>query len=1390
MKTKLLFLMALLLLPFLEGSGTGYDTITAQVADGDYSFECRSWGQGYIGIGAYHNQSYELYYMTDTGTPTDDGVWTITCVEDDCYTIQNKLTQQFLSFCYTYADYCKYLTLTDEYTSTNELWRFVLQNSGYYAIQSVADDGYYFNIRTGTRLVGCYKNSNFGNNGMFTLVSQTPAEPKTYTVHVTGYDGGGVTYDGKEYGDGDSFTTSTYDASLLQTIKIAGYNANLSVVDTDIYVEYVVASEDVTTYMVTLLPSSDILNMENGESKVVVIGNPHSSSGYFFGYNGSTSVSSKFGATMAEGLANAVNYANDDKYRFIITKSYGTYLIQSETYSDIYLNSTPTLSTNSTYWTISSVSSMSSTSSLPTGYSVNNMVRFATNSGGYYWGGTNYLNSRGDINSWTMMTGTGEWSVWCLYEVEEATEQTYTVHVTGEENGGIAMIVGGAKYYDGDTFVFTGTPKEGSDFNVIYVEGKSTTITIGGTDIYVIYVEDYSFTPADYWDGKYIIAIGDEKEDELIADKEQWYLLKQNRSIETPLYDNNGLVYRAATDDVVAINDAAVDVQKYLVRFLPSAEFTNAVNIQFGNSNFFYKDTDATQSNVVKTTSINPGNYLVTLTTQQTSGWTGHYSINQTSDGVTAEQRLDNNSEGGTVVFWDMSGTSAGSNNVWALYPLTIGDDPVFRSYVTLDCSEVSVEVGSTVQLIAETNDSTIQFGWTSSDKSIATVNENGLVSGLAEGTAIITVTNDSGDKATCEVTVTPRTLHPEPMTDPMLFVHFMDNSLYAVPKAYISDYTQNGTTVSINTVWGETLNYTKVQRITEDTPDDLPYFTSYKFNNKFNGQLFEDVDAEIDSLAAPVNEINLNVGCIGKRLTASFKRSSDDVRVYVDNVEQESKVTRMRFDEAKKYVLARDNMKMLVFYQDGSVNKVALVPYGREVTVNVHFLTDDADNVPTIYINTDDGADITSKEYYKTATIRIDGAGVFPDMEETAVNIKGRGNTSWGWPKKPYRLKFDSKQKPFGMTKGKSWVLLSNYQTNSFMTNAIAMKVATMVETNGANHIIPVDLYLNGTYKGSYNFTEKVGFSNNSVEIEDESVATLLELDSYYDETYKFRSSNSLPVNIKEPDFSDVSSTVLTQTDVQDAYNNLETTVMNGGDYSSLIDIPSACSFFLVNELVYNRELAHPKSTFLYNEDVTNTESKWKLGPCWDYDWAFGYQSTKTYYQCTKTKTANYFNDMLSVGDSGGTAGKLWKGLCKGSEDVKKEYYNIWKNFMDNQLDELVEYIDEYYQYAKPSFEKDYYLWKASSQDQTTTVNNAKIWLRERAEYIFNNYVDIYEDDVAILGDVNGDGSVNITDVVELNQHLLQGTESELNTQSADVNEDGSINITDVVELINMILK
>lgn len=513
-----------------------------------------------------------------------------------------------------------------------------------------------------------------------------------------------------------------------------------------------------------------------------------------------------------------------------------------------------------------------------------------------------------------------------------------------------------------------------------------------------------------------------------------------------------------------------------------------------------------------------------------------------------------------------------------------------------------------------------------------------------------------------------------------------------------------------------------------------------------------------------------------------------------------------VRLDEAYEYLrltVLKASHKNYLIFSEFWLNKVtndsykeptlispakyefAFLPYGREVNVSIDWLTDAAP-IPTVRIYTDEGILPPDKERYLRASITIDGAGVFPDFSDS-VNIKGRGNTSWAGQngKSPYRLKFDSSKKPFGLTKGKSWVLLANRQTGSMLSNAVAMKVASMVETAAANRVIPVELYINDDYRGSYNFTQHVGFSNNSVDIEDETNAVLLELDSYFDEDYKFKTYNyDLPTNVKDPDLVDYENPSEQLQLIQDDFENF-TSVLNTGteDYAHLVDVEKLARFMLVNELVMNLELGHPKSTFLYKENLLSPSSKYVFGPVWDFDWGYGYEKTGTY--CVIDPTIDYFSGLVK---NEGYA--FFNDLRFNSDIVKRQYYKEWTEFMDGQLDELLDYVETYYAYANHSFKNNATRWN-DGNNYEMVKNNTISWLRQRAQHIYEN-LEKYDLDApteTMMGDVNLDGFITVADMVCIINRILELPNETFSFKQADLDANNAISINDLVHAIDLVM-
>jgi len=264
--------------------------------------------------------------------------------------------------------------------------------------------------------------------------------------------------------------------------------------------------------------------------------------------------------------------------------------------------------------------------------------------------------------------------------------------------------------------------------------------------------------------------------------------------------------------------------------------------------------------------------------------------------------------------------------------------------------------------------------------------------------------------------------------------------------------------------------------------------------------------------------------------------------------------------------------------------------------------------------ITTQQGAPISSKETYVNCSVTITSTNKEWDYTGTG-RIKGRGNSSWLWyPKKPYHIKFDKKAVILGLKAAKDWVLLADYRDPTHLMNTFVFTVGQGLNFPCINHARYAEVYLNGHYIGLYLLTEQVEQGENRVSI-DPAEGILLSLDAddgpelSPNATDNFWSSvYQLPVCVKYPEIT--STTQLAS--IRSEFAKLETTIHNA-DYNtvdSLLNIRSFIDYLLVQELVYNVEVAAPRSIYLFKD----IDGKWTMGPLWDFDAGFDFDWSTMY--------------------------------------------------------------------------------------------------------------------------------------------------------------------------------
>ena len=192
--------------------------------------------------------------------------------------------------------------------------------------------------------------------------------------------------------------------------------------------------------------------------------------------------------------------------------------------------------------------------------------------------------------------------------------------------------------------------------------------------------------------------------------------------------------------------------------------------------------------------------------------------------------------------------------------------------------------------------------------------------------------------------------------------------------------------------------------------------------------------------------------------------------------------------------------------------------------------------NLPAIYIETHNGAQITSKEVYIYATMwYIDENDSITQYD--SLQIRGRGNSTWGLRKKPYRLKFQSKEKFLGKgyAKAKSWTLLANAGDKTLMRNAVTSSMGEFLGMQFNPAYKFVDVVLNGEFLGNYQISDQVEVRSHRVNIieqdyplntdSDITGGYLLEVDGFMDGNYFTTSRGAVPIRIHYPDEDEIST-------------------------------------------------------------------------------------------------------------------------------------------------------------------------------------------------------------------------------------------------------------------------
>lgn len=350
---------------------------------------------------------------------------------------------------------------------------------------------------------------------------------------------------------------------------------------------------------------------------------------------------------------------------------------------------------------------------------------------------------------------------------------------------------------------------------------------------------------------------------------------------------------------------------------------------------------------------------------------------------------------------------------------------------------------------------------------------------------------------------------------------------------------------------------------------------------------------------------------------------------------------------------------------------------------------------IVNIYLEQGKSVDRIDRNAYTPITFSIDvsGAAGFEGTDIVKGAIRGRGHSTWKWEKKPYKVKLDQKASILGLPADREWILLANYSDKSLMRNTVAYDMSRALDgMDWSPSQYPVDLFVNGAYRGVYSIGEHMKIAEGRVNMEkdspDEDTGFLLELGGVDDPEMKagvdyfaLPSDRGKLIAFKDPDggkLTDGQRRFITE-----YVGKADKAIVSEGGYEAYIDVDSFCDWILLHELTYNSDSCFRRSCYLHKD----RGGKLKMGPVWDFDLAFG--------NCNKDTQS--YDDWVTVGKDTEDAyvTKNWCTYLMADKAFRSRIHDRWFGIRDRLVSAAQNSIEANSGKIQRSQQENFKVWK-----------------------------------------------------------------------------------------------
>jgi hypothetical protein len=254
------------------------------------------------------------------------------------------------------------------------------------------------------------------------------------------------------------------------------------------------------------------------------------------------------------------------------------------------------------------------------------------------------------------------------------------------------------------------------------------------------------------------------------------------------------------------------------------------------------------------------------------------------------------------------------------------------------------------------------------------------------------------------------------------------------------------------------------------------------------------------------------------------------------------------------------------------------------------------------------------------------------PDMYNGRILIEGRGNTTWGVPKRPYNIDLvtsGGEENPtalLGMLVADEWSLLAFWHDRSLMRNPLAVYLGRkMTGIQWTPTMQYIELWINNEYRGLYCLSEKIQRGDNRIDIkkltaepEDQvepriSGGYILEGSTEgklkpIEREVQFKTSKDINFTFKYPKPQNVTSAQREW--IKNYINEFETVLWDDGKfkdpvngYQKYIDVESFIDWTILHEQSKGIDNLFHASTFVHKD----RNGKLKMSVPWDFDLSYG---------------------------------------------------------------------------------------------------------------------------------------------------------------------------------------